>query len=129
MNTLTHQIQRACYAPDMPKSATSHPFGKKLALLRKQRGLSQTELGKLMSVSRGMIAYYEGGAKNPTIEVIENAAKSLDVSIASLLENTKRQKPGPPSKLEQLTQRLAALPRGKQQVIIDMLEGVLEKAS
>jgi len=128
MNTLTHQIQKACYLPSMPKSAKSHPFGKKLALLRKQRGLSQTELGKLMGVSRGMIAYYEGGAKNPTIEVIENAAKSLNVSIASLLENTKRQKPGPPSKIEQLTQRLAALPRGKQKVIIDMLEGVLEKA-
>ena len=129
MTVITDLKQRPCYLPLMQKAVTAHPFGKKLATLRKQRGLSQTELGKIMGFSRGMIAYYEGGAKNPTVEVIENAAKALNVSIATLLENPIKSKPGPQSKLEQLTQRLSELPRSKQKVVIEMLEGFLDKAS
>jgi hypothetical protein len=37
-------------------------------------------------------------------------------------------KPGPPSRLQQLSQRLAALPRSKQKVVVQMLEGFLQQA-
>jgi hypothetical protein len=39
-----------------------------------------------------------------------------------------RQQPGPPSQLQQLMHRLATLPKAKQKMVVDMLEGVLKKA-
>jgi transcriptional regulator with XRE-family HTH domain len=114
------------------KKEGSHPFGQRLAAARKKQNLSQTELGKLMKVSRGMVAYYESSAKNPTIEVIENAAYALNINVAELLldissEGSRR--PGPQSRLEQLLEQLSHLPKGKQKMVIEMLEGFLEKTA
>lgn len=120
-----------CYTANMKKEV-SHPFGKRLATARKKQKLSQTELGKIMGISRGMIAYYESSAKNPTIEVIEKSAKALNVNPAELLLDIKTNnssKPGPQSRIEQLLQQLSTLPKGKQKVVIEMLEGFLEKTA
>jgi len=122
-------LKKLCYTDNMSKATASHPFGKKLAEIRKKQGLSQTELGKLMSVSRGMVAYYESSAKNPTIEVIEHAAEVLGVSVSSLVDQHTPEKRGPKSKLEKLTDKLSELPKNKQKVVVDMLEGFLEKTS
>ena len=122
-------LKKLCYTDGMSKVNASHPFGKRLAILRKEQGLSQTELGKMMSVSRGMIAYYESSAKNPTIEVIEHAAETLGVSISFLVDEHSPTKRGPKSKLEKLTDKLSSLPKNKQKVVVDMLEGFLEKTS
>ena len=116
----------------MEKNAT-HPFGRQLALARKKQKLSQTELGEIMDISRGMVAYYESSAKNPTIEIIENAAKALNVNVAELLpggtSTTQSHKPGPKSRIEQLLNQLNSLPKSKQKTVIEMLEGFLEKTA
>ena len=119
----------SCYSANVSRRTTSHPFGKKLAEARKLKSLSQTELAKLMGTSRGMIAYYESSAKNPTIEVIENSSKALGVKISTLLDDLEPVKRGPKSKLQQLTERLSELPRSKQKAVIEMLEGYLEKTT
>ncbi len=80
-----------------------------------------------MGVSRGMVAYYESSAKNPTVEVIENASRALEVGISTLLEDAEPAKKGPKSKIQQLTDKLSELPRNKQKVVIEMLEGFLDK--
>ena len=40
-----------------------------------------------------------------------------------------RRKRGPSSRLEQLTEELARLPKGKQRVVVQMLEGFLAQES
>ena len=114
-----------------PPGKQAPRFGQRLAALRKQQGLSQQALAQLLDTTRDNIAYYERKAENPSLDFIERCAQALQVSPSNLVADQnypKPAKPGPPAKLEQLTRRLATLPRGKQQVIIEMLEGFLQKA-
>lgn len=106
-----------------------HAFGQKLAKLRQEKNLSQQEFGSLLGISRGMVAYYESCAKNPTIEFVEKVASTFGVTVAELLgELTEaKKKAGPQSRLERLTAELANLPKAKQEVVIQMLEGVLSR--
>jgi transcriptional regulator with XRE-family HTH domain len=114
-----------------PATKTAPRFGQRLAALRKQQGLSQEALAKLLDTTRNNVAYYERKADNPSLEFIERCATALGVTPHDFIGDTpngRHVKPGPPSKWEQLSRRLAALPRGKQRVVIEMLEGLLEKA-
>lgn len=79
-----------------------------------------------------MVTYYERQAKNPTQKTLEKLGEIFDVSPAELLgevPEVKNGKPGPMSKLERLTAQLAELPKSKQKVVIDMLEGYLKQVN
>jgi len=106
-------------------------FGQRLAIFRKARGLSQTQFAKLLGKTREAIDYYERRAKNPSAEIILKVAEVLNVDINELLgtEHKTQRKPGPPSHLQELTEKLSELPRNKQKVVAEMLEGFLEKTS
>ncbi|WP_312130800.1 helix-turn-helix domain-containing protein [Lysinibacillus capsici] len=60
-------------------------FGQKLAQLRKEKNLSQYKLAELMNFSRGQIANYEQGSREPDFETLERFADFFDVSIDYLL--------------------------------------------
>ena len=125
------QKNRAYNAP-MPHPE-AHPFGQRMAALRHEHGLSQAELGRRLGISRGMVAYYESCAKNPTVDFVEKVAALFDVPAADLLGGTNggapKKKPGPASRLAQLTEELSKLPKSKQRVVVEMLEGFLNQAS
>ena len=79
-----------------------------------------------------MVTYLERRAKNPTAKTIEQIAQVFGVPINALLGSAKivsngAHKPGPPSRLEELTEQLAQLPRSKQKTVVEMLEGFLQK--
>jgi transcriptional regulator with XRE-family HTH domain len=105
----------------------AHPFGQLMSKHRQERGMSQAELGLRVGVSRGMIAYYESCAKNPTLEFIEKVAATFDVSVNDLVGSggERKRKPGPASRIEQLAEELTKLPKTKQRLIVQMLEGFL----
>lgn len=114
-----------------PSTKEAPRFGQRLAALRKQQGLSQEALAQMLDTTRDNLAYYERKADNPSLEFIERCAAALHVTAHDLIGDAPKgraTKPGPPAKWEQLSRRLASLPRGKQQVVIEMLEGLLEKA-
>ena len=58
-------------------------FGNVLRRLRKQDGLTQTELGKALGLSYSTISMYERGEREPELEVLEIIADFSNVSIAS----------------------------------------------
>lgn len=60
-------------------------FGQNLAKLRKEKKLSQYKLAELMNFSRGQIANYEQGSREPDFETLERFADFFDVSIDYLL--------------------------------------------
>ena len=114
-----------------PSTKEAPRFGQRLAVIRKQQGLSQEGLAQLLHTSRDNVAYYERKADNPSLEFIERCAAVLHVTPHALIGDPPKGRPAKPvlpTKWEQLSRRLAALPRGKQQVVIEMLEGLLEKA-
>lgn len=54
--------------------------------LRKERGLTQTELGEKLGFRHSTIAGYESGRTVPTGDVLEKIAKALGVGIAELYD-------------------------------------------
>lgn len=69
----------------MKKETTTIDFGKRLARLRKARGLTQQELSDQVDVSRRVIAYYEGETKYPPAHLVIPLAKALAVTTDELL--------------------------------------------
>jgi transcriptional regulator with XRE-family HTH domain len=112
-----------------PTSTAPEPFGSLLSRLRKDKGLTQMQLAEKLQTSQQMVDYYERRASNPTAKTIQKIATALEVPISALTipeASTGRKKPGPASKLEELTSRLSELPRSKQRVVTEMLEAFLD---
>ena len=62
-------------------------FADKITLARKEKGLSRSELGKLIDTSSAIIGRYERGEMTPSIEVAAKLSKALDVSLDYLAGN------------------------------------------
>lgn len=63
-------------------------IGDKMTTLRKQKDMSQTDLGKAVGVSREIIGRYERNEVLPSIEVAAKIANALEVSLDYLAGNT-----------------------------------------
>lgn len=109
-------------------------FGELMAELRQDRGLTQKELGKILSVSTGTISNYENGVHYPDLEKLVLLADYFQVSTDYLLG--RREPPKPPPRVEaacmqdetlcRMVHSLARLPEDRRQalaLIIADLEG------
>lgn len=62
-------------------------FGKRIASLRTQIGLSQEKFAERCNMHRTYIGAVERGEKSPTLITVEKFAKALNVKITDLFEN------------------------------------------
>ncbi len=60
-------------------------LGENMMLVRKKKGLSQAELGKLIGTSGDVVGRYERGDIKPSIDVVGKIADALDVSLDYLV--------------------------------------------
>lgn len=67
-------------------------FGKRLIELRKQKGLSQTELAKQIGVSYIQIGRYETKGTQPPAEVLNKLANAFNTSIDYLINGNSNEK-------------------------------------
>lgn len=51
-----------------------------MAARRKERGLTQMELGERVGIAQRTVAAYESGERRPSIDVAQRLAKELDVA-------------------------------------------------
>ncbi len=56
-------------------------FGEKMTLIRKQKKLSQAELGKLSGINGDIVGKYERDEMKPSIETAKKLAEALEVSL------------------------------------------------
>ena len=56
-------------------------FNEKLKAARKQKGLSQAALGKLLSVQAQTVGRWETGKSKPNLETVNKLCEILDVSL------------------------------------------------
>ncbi|WP_445429720.1 helix-turn-helix domain-containing protein [Bacillus atrophaeus] len=63
-------------------------LGKRIAALRKEKGLSQYELADRLGFSRGKLANYEQGTREPDYETLIKIADYFEVSTDYLLRGT-----------------------------------------
>jgi transcriptional regulator with XRE-family HTH domain len=57
----------------------------RIKLLREKAGLSQTELSRLLSLSRSSVCAYESGLNVPSAQILVELSKILGVSVDSIL--------------------------------------------
>ena len=104
-------------------------FGKRLAKLRKSRGLTQTELGEKVGVSYRVIAYYEGETDQPPGPLIVDLSRVLDVTTDELLgvKPCKQVSDPKTARLMKRLKRITELSPANQRSIIKHLEALLKE--
>ena len=68
-------------------------FGERLKNIRKQKGMTQSELGNLLGASKQVISRYENGERAPKLSVAFKYANKLGVSILELMPDGKSELP------------------------------------
>ncbi len=61
-------------------------IGDNIRNFRKERGLSQLQLGERLKVSQQMIGQFENNANPPKLETLQKIATALDISLEQLLD-------------------------------------------
>lgn len=104
-------------------------LGTRITQLRKEQGLSQQSVADSLGVAQQTYAHYEVGRVRMPVSLLPEIAALFGVSTDELLIGGKigTGKRGPTPKLQQQIQRLSLLPKAKQKVVMEMLEGVLSQ--
>jgi transcriptional regulator with XRE-family HTH domain len=106
-------------------------FGKKLAELRKARGLSQMELAQAIGTSQRAISSYETQASYPPAPVVADLARGLGVATDELLglkssPRTSREPLHPQARLlRKKLQQVLTLPERDQRAIIRLINSLV----
>lgn len=105
-------------------------LGTRIAQLRKSADITQVQMAEFLGVSQQTVNAYELGHRRMGISALPRLARLLGVSIEELIgEPAKPGKRGPAPLLQQKIERLARLPKAKQKIVMEMLDGVLAQAS
>ncbi len=110
-------------------SAFFKVFGRRIADLRKARGLTQSEMGDILGLDQTAIASYEVGRRRVPLSMLSPLAAALRISVAELIEDdAPNGKPGPTPKLQRQIDQVSQLPKAKQRFVSEMLDTVLQGA-
>ena len=63
--------------------------GNRIKEIRKKRGLTQEQLGKLLNISQTMVAQYENNKRKPKLETLQKIATALKVPVSELDDRAK----------------------------------------
>lgn len=113
----------------MKRESTIKDFGTRLAALRKERGLTQAQLGELIGVSYRVVAYYEGETSYPPAHLMEPLAKALKVSTDELLgiRDLKQERSPENAALWRRLRKIEALPKRDQKALLHYLDALVQK--
>jgi transcriptional regulator with XRE-family HTH domain len=117
----------------MPKKIPpSSAFGERLARLRAERNLTQTDLAEMIDSSQRAISRYETVAELPPAAVLIKLAKALDVSADDLLglrppkkRTTNHDQDPETRRLWKKFQLVRALPDKDQRAVIRLLNSLV----
>lgn len=124
--------------PVLPRTSMNSqdaPFfkalGSRITAARKALSLTQQQMADRMGVVQQTYAQWETGRARIQVDTLPKLAQDLGVTLDELLgvKPASRTKPGPANKFERQIERMRKLPRTKQQLILDMLDAFLAKAS
>ncbi len=113
----------------MKRPNNSKNFGARLTDLRKERGLTQTQLGKKIGVTFRVIAYYEKETEYPPSHLLVPLARALNVSTDELLglKNIKLQLAPEKAALWRRLKKAENLTSNDQKALLHYLDALLLK--
>ena len=108
-------------------------FGKRLAELRRQRGLTQVQLAEAIESTQRVISYYENHAGYPPAPVVAQLAQALEVSADELLglRSSRRVKVARPTddpevrRMWKKFQQLLTLPEKDQRAVMRLVNSLV----
>jgi len=105
-------------------------MGARIAQLRKEQNLTQQQLADELELSQQIIASYEIGRRRIPVSTLPKLARTLGVSIETLIgEEQAPAKRGPTPKLQRHMERISQLPKQQQRFLLQMIETALAQAS
>lgn len=109
------------------KERSIEGFGRRLAAIRKQRGVTQAQLGDAVGVSNRVIAYYETESDQPPGALLVDICQALKVSADELLGiKTPAQSKAPKlARLMNRLQQVADLPAAQQRAVLQHIDGLI----
>jgi len=100
-------------------------FPERLTALRKQKGLTQTQLAERVGVAVLQIRRYEAGSSQPTLDVIRRLAVALAVSSDMLIFD--KDERAPANGLLYQFEAINQLTQDEQAIVREVLEGLIIK--
>ena len=118
---------------NMALSKEEHAFfvqlGERLAKLRQDQGITQTELASKLGVSQQTITAYEVGRRRIQVSALPVVAQVLGVGVEDLLNTqAKPAKRGPTPKIQRQLERVSQLPRARQRMVSEVLDSLLAQS-
>jgi transcriptional regulator with XRE-family HTH domain len=111
------------------ETAFFEDLGSRIAGLRKECGLTQTQLGEMIGVSQQQVVSFEKGRRKVPVSALPKLSEALGVPVEELIGiESQPSKRGPTPKLQQQLEQLQRLPRSKQRFVTEMLDTVLQQA-
>jgi len=103
-------------------------FGDRLRRIRLEKGLTQTQLGDKVGLSKRMMAHYEKHAIRPPTDKVALLAKALGVKVEDLLKDTSKNKSnGSDPKFSRKLEKAKTLPNADKEVLTAMIDSLLKK--
>ncbi len=102
-------------------------LGRRVAQLRQEAGLSQQVVADHLGIAQQTLAHYEGGRLRLPVVLVPKLAQLFGVPTDALLgvPGARAGKRGPAPKLQHQLERLQRLPKAKQKLILELLDGML----
>jgi transcriptional regulator with XRE-family HTH domain len=109
------------------KASGKSNFGQNLRHLRRSKGLTQTELGNIVGLSKRMVAHYENHVKYPPADKIAALAKVLNVTVDDLLADNKLKSYDFDPLFARKLEKAKKLPPEDKQLLSSMIDNLLKK--
>ena len=107
-------------------------LGERIAQLRKERNMTQTQLAEVLGVAQQTVQAYEAGSRRIPVSALPVVANTLAVPLEVLFGEQQQpagRKRGPVPQWRQQMEAVARLPKSQQQFVSRMLETVLAQAA
>ena len=102
-------------------------LGLRIAQLRKDAGLTQSELASQLGLKhQQVLASYESAIRRVPSSLLVPLCQAFNLTVDELLQvKPSKQKPGPAPKLERQLQQVSKLPKAQQQFVSQFIDTVL----
>lgn len=105
-------------------------LGQRIAERRKALGLTQQQLAETLGIAQQTLAHYEVGRLRVAAALLPVVSQAIGLSIEELLGTASRHsKRGPAPRLQAQMERISALPRNQQRMLLNMIDGAILSAS
>ena len=105
-------------------------LGTRIKVYRKEIGLTQIKLAKILGISQQHMGSFENGIRKIPASMLPTLAELFGISLEALYgqeETNKSTKRGPTPKLLKQVEQLASLPKSKQKFVMEMLDTVIKQ--